>query len=101
MNVKKYLKKQAQQDLKDLETDSDREFLVRLKESVAEKPKPKRNKNWLWAIPSSVAVCAAILVGTLVPLSGGGDIKYDDKDLVRVDSDLTELSGALKKLKVH
>ncbi|MBD5636452.1 MAG: hypothetical protein HDP28_01340 [Clostridia bacterium] len=101
MNVKKYLKKQAKEDLKALETDSDREFLARLKESVAENPKPKRNKNWLWAIPSSVAVCAAILVGTLVPLSGGSDIKYDDLNFVQAKSDLTEFVGASKGLTVQ
>lgn len=87
--------------MQDLETDSDREFLSRLKESVAEKPKPKHNKNWLWAIPSGAVVCAAVLVGTLVPLLGGGDIRYDDANFVWVDSDLQEISRVLTNLTIH
>lgn len=101
MNVKKYLKKQAEQDLKALETDSDREFLARLKESVAKNPKLGRNKNWLWAIPSSVAVCAAILVGTLVPLSGGGNSRYQTANFISVDSDLTAFFEATDNLTVR
>lgn len=52
MNVKRYLRKQAQEDLKALESEGDREFISQLMETVGERhaPKPKRNKNWLWAI---------------------------------------------------
>ena len=80
MNVKRYLRKQAQEDLKALESEGDREFISQLMETVGERhaPKPKRNKNWLWAIPSATAVCAAVLVGTLVPWTG--KIKYEDKN---------------------
>lgn len=37
MNVKKILKKQAQKDLRSIETDGDREFLLLLKSSVSQK----------------------------------------------------------------
>ena len=65
-----------------METEGDREFISQLMETVGERhaPKPKRNKNWLWAIPSATAVCAAVLVGTLVPWTG--EIKFENKYFV-------------------
>lgn len=104
MRIKKYLKQQAQQNLRDLETEGDREFLAHMKESVGEAPKSKRNLQWLWAIPS-VAACAVavVLIVEFVPFSGDpiDDVKYDEDNFVEVDSDFTELSGALKNLTLH
>ncbi len=101
MNVKRYLRKQAQEDLKALETEGDREFISQLMETVGERhaPKPKRNKNWLWAIPSATAVCAAVLVGTLVPWTG--EIKYEDKYFVDEVTTIETLADALNGLDIH
>lgn len=101
MNVKRYLRKQAQEDLKALETEGDREFISQLMETVGERhaPKPKRNKNWLWAIPSATAVCAAVLVGTLVPWTG--EIKFEDKNFVDEVTTIETLADALNGLNIH
>lgn len=101
MNVKRYLRKQAQEDLKALETEGDREFISQLMETVGERhaPKPKRNKNWLWAIPSATAVCAAVLVGTLVPWTG--EIKFENKYFVDEVTTIETLADALNGLDIH
>lgn len=101
MNVKRYLRKQAQEDLKALETEGDREFIAQLMETVGERhvPKPKRNKNWLWAIPSATAVCAAVLVGTLVPWTG--EIKFEDKYFVDEVMTIETFADALNGLDIH
>lgn len=101
MNVKRYLRKQAQEDLKALETEGDREFISQLMETVGERhaPKPKRNKNWLWAIPSATAVCAAVLVGTLVPWTG--EIKFENKYFVDEVTTIETLADALDGLDIH
>lgn len=101
MNIKRYLRKQAQEDLKALESEGDREFISQLMETVGERhaPKPKRNKNWLWAIPSATAVCAAVLVGTLVPWTG--KIKYEDKNFVNEVTTIETLADALNGLDIH
>jgi len=84
-----------------LETEGDREFISQLMETVGERhaPKPKRNKNWLWAIPSATAVCAAVLVGTLVPWTG--EIKFEDKNFVDEVTTIETLADALNGLNIH
>ena len=125
MNVKKYLKKKAQEDLQSLQTEHDQEALQLLKDSVAEKaPQKKRNLKWLWAIPSGALACAvaAVLIVELVPFpnkdgggvvppppsidsgdagSDSGEIRYDEINFVQENSDLTELSNALTNLTLH
>jgi hypothetical protein len=110
MNVKKYLKQQAQKDLQALRTDRDEEFLQRLKDSIEESakeraPKTKHNKKWLWAIPSGALACAvaAILIVELVPFpnNGLGDTKYEEANFVHSDSDIIELSNALTNLTLN
>ena len=104
MNVKKFLKKESTEDLRSLETESDRALLAQLKGSVAEPSKPKRRKRWLWAIPSSVAACAvaAVLIVhfTLFPGINPGEIKYESQNFVQTDSNLTELSDILTNVAV-
>ncbi len=84
-----------------MESEGDREFISQLMETVGERhaPKPKRNKNWLWAIPSATAVCAAVLVGTLVPWTG--KIKYEDKNFVNEVTTIEMLADALNGLDIH
>ena len=84
-----------------MESEGDREFISQLMETVGERhaPKPKRNKNWLWAIPSATAVCAAVLVGTLVPWTG--KIKYEDKNFVNEVTTIETLADALNGLDIH
>ncbi len=84
-----------------METEGDREFISQLMETVGERhaPKPKRNKNWLWAIPSATAVCAAVLVGTLVPWTG--EIKFEDKYFVDEVITIETLADALNGLDIH
>ena len=84
-----------------METEGDREFISQLMETVGERhaPKPKRNKNWLWAIPSATAVCAAVLVGTLVPWTG--EIKFEDKNFVDEVTTIETLADALNGLNIH
>ena len=110
MNVKKYLKQQAQKDLQALRTDRDEEFLQRLKDSIEERakeraPKTKHNKKWLWAIPSGALACAvaAILIVELVPFpnNGLGDPKYEKANFVQADSNIVELSNALTNLTLN
>ncbi|MDE6412085.1 MAG: hypothetical protein K2L02_06115 [Clostridia bacterium] len=111
MNVKKFLKKKAQADLESLRTDRDQETLQRLKDSVAEAPKTKRNKKWLWAIPSAALACAvaAILIVELVPSPNNdlgdagqdGDVRYDEMNFTPETSDITELSNALTNLTLN
>ncbi len=110
MNVKKYLKQQAQKDLQSLRTDRDEEFLQRLKDSIEERakeraPKTKHNKKWLWAIPSGALACAvaAILIVELVPFpnNGLGDPKYEEANFVQADSNIVELSNALTNLTLN
>jgi hypothetical protein len=110
MNVKKYLKQQAQKDLQALRTDRDEEFLQRLKDSIEERakeraPKTKHNKKWLWAIPSGALACAvaAILIVELVPFpnNGLGDPKYEEANFVQADSNIVELSNALTNLTLN
>lgn len=118
MRVKKFLKKESQKNLKDFETEGDREFLNRMRKSVVEPPKKKRNKNWLWAIPSAIAACAVavVLIVEFVPFSDGGDlddgsdandpndvtdVKYDELNFDRVDSNPTELFAALDNLTIN
>ena len=45
MKVNRYLKKIAQEDLKSIETDSDREFLLWLENSVEKKEVERKNVN--------------------------------------------------------
>lgn len=104
MRVKKYLKKQAEKDLRNLETERDREFLARMKEFVVEAPKKRRNLQWLWAIPSVATVAvAAVLIVEFVPFSGApiDEIKYDENNFVETKSDYAQLSGALQNLTLH
>lgn len=84
-----------------METEGDREFISQLMETVGERhaPKPKRNKNWLWAIPSATAVCAAVLVGTLVPWTG--EIKFENKYFVDEVTTIETLADALDGLDIH
>lgn len=84
-----------------METEGDREFISQLMETVGERhaPKPKRNKNWLWAIPSATAVCAAVLVGTLVPWTG--EIKFENKYFVDEVTTIETLADALNGLDIH
>ena len=84
-----------------MESEGDREFISQLMETVGERhaPKPKRNKKWLWAIPSATAVCAAVLVGTLVPWTG--KIKYEDKNFVNEVTTIETLADALNGLDIH
>ena len=108
MNVKKYLKKQAEQDLQSLETEGDREFLGQLENIAEENARArakKRNLQGLWAIPS-VAVAgglAAVLLVELLPVADDGldDIKYIESNFVSVDSDINEFNDALDKLTVN
>lgn len=103
MNIKRYLKQQAKEDLKNSETEEDRAFLQRLKDSVPEQPPKKQSRRWLWAVPS-VAACAVAVVLTvvLVPFPGknGGTSEYEEANFVQVDSDFSSLSSALNKLTV-
>lgn len=105
MNVKKFLKKESNEDLRSLETESDRALLAQLKGAVAASAKPKRRKRWLWAIPSSVAACAvaAVLIVhfALFPGIDPGKIKYDAMNFVRIDANITELSERLPNLTVN
>lgn len=105
MNVKKFLKKESNEDLRSLETESDRALLAQLKDSVAEPTKPKRRKRWLWAIPSSVAACAVAVVlivhFALFPGIDPDKIKYETANSVQVESNLAELSRALTNTTVH
>ena len=106
MNVKKLLKKKAQEDIKSVQTDTDQEVLQRLKNSVAEeKPKVRRNLKWLWAIPSGAVAfaVAAVLIVELAPFPGSnpGNIRYEDANFEHVDSDYSELSNALTNLTLH
>ncbi len=84
-----------------METEGDREFISQLMETVGERhaPKPKRNKNWLWAIPSATAVCAAVLVGTLVPWTG--EIKFENKYFVDEVTTIETLADALNGLDIR
>ncbi len=84
-----------------MESEGDREFISQLMETVGERhaPKPKRNKNWLWAIPSATAVCAAVLVGTLVPWTG--EIKFENKYFVDEVTTIETLADALNGLDIH
>lgn len=84
-----------------MESEGDREFISQLMETVGERHalKPKRNKNWLWAIPSATVVCAAVLVGTLVPWTG--EIKFEDKYFVDEVTTIETLADALDGLDIH
>lgn len=108
MNVKKYLKKQAEQDLQSLETEGDRAFLGQLENIAEENARArakKRNLQGLWAIPS-VAVAgglAAVLLVEFLPVANNGldDIKYVESNFVSVDSDINEFNGASNNLKIN
>lgn len=108
MNVKKYLKKQAGQDLQSLETEGDREFLGQLENIAEENARArakKRNLQGLWAIPS-VAVAgglAAVLLVELLPVADDGldDIKYIESNFVSVDSDMKEFNDASDNLVIN
>ncbi len=108
MNVKKYLKKQAEQDLQSLETEGDRAFLGQLENIAEENARArakKRNLQGLWAI-SSVAVAgglAAVLLVEFLPVANNGldGIKYVESNFVSVDSDINEFNDALDKLTVN
>lgn len=108
MNVKKYLKKQAEQDLQSLETERDRAFLGQLENIAEENARArakKRNLQGLWAIPS-VAVAgglAAVLLVEFLPVANNGldGIKYVESNFVSVDSDINEFNGASNNLKIN
>lgn len=106
MNVKKFLKKQAQEDLQSIRTDKDRETLQQLEDHVAEQsPKKRRNKKWLWAIPSGAVACAvtAILIVELLPSSDKDleDVKYVEENFKHETSNISELSAALTHLTLN
>ena len=104
MNIKKYLKKIAQEDLQNVETERDREFLASLKSSSAEEPKKKpRNYQWLWSIPAGVALCTAavVLPVVLVPAPVADDVRYEEINFVQVNSDLNELFEDTTKIKIN
>ena len=113
MNVKKFLKKKAQADLQSVQSENDQAVLQRLKNAVTgENPKTKRNRKWLWAIPSGALACAvaAILIVELVPHPGNdiggsdpnsGGVKYEERNLEQTLSDISELTNALTDLTLH
>ena len=106
MNVKKFLKKKAQEDIQSVQTEHDQEVLQCLKNSVVEeKPKTRRNMKWLWAVSSGAVACAvaAVLIVELVPRpnNGLGGVRYDEMNFQRKDSDFSELSNALTDLTLH
>ena len=103
MNVKKFLKKKAQEDLESVRSDADQEILQRLKNAVVEEPpKQRRNLKWLWAIPSGAVALtvATVLIVELVPFPNqdSGGVRYDEVNVEHVDSDFSELSNALTNL---
>ncbi len=106
MNVKKFLKKKAQEDLQSVRTDKDRETLQLLEDHVVEKaPEKKRNMKWLWAIPSGAVACAvtAILIVELLPspVQDPGVVKYDEANFKQENSNISELSEALTYLTLN
>ncbi len=87
-----------------METERDREFLASLKSSSVEEPKKKtRNYQWLWSVPAGVALCTAavVLPVVLVPASDAGDVRYEEANFIRVDSDINELFSAITDIKIN
>lgn len=106
MNVKKYLKKKAKEDLEALRTEKDREILQRLESLVVEEaPKKKRNMKWLWAIPSGALACAVatVLIVELVPSPNNdlGTARYEESNFQQEASDIAKLSDALTDLTLN
>lgn len=106
MNVKKYLKKKAQEDLQAIQTDKDQEILQQLEKHVVEKsPEKNRNMKWLWAIPSGAVACAvtAILIVELLPSSSNdlGGVKYDELNFKQETSNITEFFEDLTNLTLN
>ena len=99
MNVKKFLKTNAQKDLQSVQTESDREVLQRLENSVAAKtPKQRHRLKWLSAMLTAALACsvATVLLVEFVPHAVSD--KYEEANCMQEDSDLSELSNALTDL---
>lgn len=69
MKVKRYLKKRAQEDLKSIETDSDRELLQRLKNSVVKKHTRKEGVMKKRFFILLAFICSLLIVFSLVGCS--------------------------------
>lgn len=103
MNVKKYLKKQAEQQKQEILNSDNGERLRDLQNMVEEKPK-KRPKLRVWLPATLSAVTAAAVVLTCVIIyypTENERIEYLDANLISVDSTLEELNKDVKEVELQ
>lgn len=100
MNVKKYLKQQAEQDKQKILNADGGEFLRELQQMVEEKPKKRpRLRVWLPATLSAVASAAVVVTCVVVYAPSGSEhTEYLDNNLISVDSTIEELNQDVKEV---
>ena len=95
MNVKKLLKKTAQQDRAQLETESDQLFLENLKAEMEESSPKKRvvdKRIWTIGVPSLIAVIIIIVSIIYFAPEKEAPIKYLEGNFEYIESNLEELN---------
>lgn len=99
MNVKRYLKKQAEKDRQKILNADNGAFLRELEQMVVEKPKKRpRLRVWLPATLSAVASAAVVVTCIVVYYPSESEhIEYLDANLIYSDSDLDELNKDVKE----
>lgn len=100
MKVKKYLKKQAEQDRKEILASDNGEFLRELQQQVVPEIKSRpRLRVWLSATISAVAATAvvAICIAVYYPFEAG-PIEYLAGNFVSVNSTIEELNQDVKEV---
>ena len=107
MNVKKYLKQQAEQDRKEILASDDGEFLRALQQQVQPKPQAKKRvplRVWLPSLASAVAAvvlitCIAVYYpfDTDQPVVPPPPKEYLDANLSTTDSTLEEFTRDVKE----
>lgn len=106
MNLKKYLRQQAEKDAESLLTDDDRQFSMQLAQS-AQQTLPKRKRFNFAAISSVVATClVAIILGITLPLTINkqpaiDEIFYNEENVAQTACTLEDVNYNSKYFKIE
>ncbi len=102
MNVKKYLKKQAEQDKQEIRDSDNGERLRALQELVTEKPKKRPAlRVWLPAALSAVASIVVMITCLVVYYTKDDEAHYLDTNLIFTVSSLEELNQDLDEFEIQ
>ncbi len=104
MNVKKLLKKTAQHDREQLETESDKLFLANLEAEISKNPIPTQRayskKIWMIGVPSLVVVIILIVSIVVFSPNRHTPIEYLEGNFEYIDSSFEELNNDVSQFEI-